>query len=190
MPEPTPVIRRATEAVDLQAIADKIKAEWTKLQEAEKGLAERALTFGKLLIEAKEKVGHNNWLKWLETNCKQISDRTANRYMELAAGEKKLVEKMKTKSATMADLTINGALALIKDKPKPQGDVGTTLLNRIDLVMSSLDKIKKEKGLEEAIEEIEAIRQKLDAKEAELTKEKIKSDRKQKGKPAEQHATP
>ncbi len=43
-----------------------------------------AIKAGEYLVQAKELVGHGNWLPWLKKNCIGISDKTAQRYMTLA----------------------------------------------------------------------------------------------------------
>jgi hypothetical protein len=49
----------------------------------EKATDDARKAFGKLLLEAKDKVGHGNFGKWIEDNC-SIDWRTANRYMRQA----------------------------------------------------------------------------------------------------------
>jgi hypothetical protein len=79
----------------------------------------RAIELGKLLIEAKNHEGqYGKWATWLKDNCKGMSDRTAQRYMNLAANERKLVEAQSKKSTaekrhTVADLTVNEACRLV-----------------------------------------------------------------------------
>jgi hypothetical protein len=67
----------------LRLLATQIKDEYAKLQTLEKSTDEARKAFGKLLLDAKEKVGHSNFGKWIEENC-SITHRTANRYMLLA----------------------------------------------------------------------------------------------------------
>lgn len=43
-----------------------------------------AIKAGEYLVQAKELVGHGNWLPWLKEQCKGISEKTAQRYMTLA----------------------------------------------------------------------------------------------------------
>jgi hypothetical protein len=81
----------------------------------------RAILLGNLLIEAKNHDGqYGKWSTWLKENCKEMSDRTAQRYMDLAINEKDLRAKLpwqKSESTirhTMADLTLNEACGLIK----------------------------------------------------------------------------
>ena len=70
-----------------------------------RGIA-HAIAAGQLLIEAKARLDqHGKWLPWLEANC-QVPERTAQLYMRLARHAHRLVAK----SATVADLTIRGAI--------------------------------------------------------------------------------
>jgi hypothetical protein len=48
-----------------------------------------AIAAGELLIEAKAKVRHGQWLKWLAANC-EVPKRTAAHYMALAKFREKL----------------------------------------------------------------------------------------------------
>jgi hypothetical protein len=43
---------------------------------------------GQNLCQAKERVGHGNWLNWLKQNCTAITERTAQRYMTLAKSDR------------------------------------------------------------------------------------------------------
>jgi hypothetical protein len=80
----------------------------------------RAIELGKLLIEAKNHDGqYGKWATWLKENCKGMSDRTAQRYMNLAVNQQRLEEIQRKKSTaeirhTVADLTLNEACRLIK----------------------------------------------------------------------------
>ena len=93
----------------------------------------RAILLGKLLIEAKNHDGqYGKWGTWLEENCKEMSNRTAQRYMDLAIKEKELRAKLpwtkpeNTIRHTVADLTLNEACGLIRPpstkKPKSAHD--------------------------------------------------------------------
>ena len=74
---------------------------------------QHAMEAGGLLIEAKEKVGHGEWLPWLRANC-EFSERTAQAYMRVAkrAGELEA-------NPHVADLPLREALALLA-APQPQ----------------------------------------------------------------------
>jgi hypothetical protein len=69
-------------------LATKINSEFAAIQKADqdanKTVVQRAITFGGTLSQAKEKVRHGKWEKWLNDNCRDISARTAQRYMKLA----------------------------------------------------------------------------------------------------------
>jgi Protein of unknown function (DUF3102) len=60
-----------------------------------------------LLIEAKAKVAHGQWLLWLTENC-AMSERTARLYMRVARGSG-LIE---AENGNVADLSLRGAVAL------------------------------------------------------------------------------
>ena len=69
---------------------------------------------GRLLIQAKDQVGHGGWLPWLKANT-SVSERTAQAYMKVA--------RDLPKSAVTADLTLDEALKLLgapKADPKRQ----------------------------------------------------------------------
>jgi hypothetical protein len=108
--------RRDT-APSLDDLAQRIKTEHQEIMGAKRNIVERAMKAGDLLIQAKAKAGHGNWLNWLKTNCVGISERTANVYMKLADGRATIEEKLK--SAATADLTINEALrSLVEEAPE------------------------------------------------------------------------
>jgi Protein of unknown function (DUF3102) len=119
---PNPSLRRSEAAAGASApvepplddLARKIKTEHLEITRAKKNIIERAMTAGDLLIQAKVKAGHGNWLNWLRDNCADISERTANVYMKLAEGRAKIEEKLK--SAATADLTINEALRCLAEE--------------------------------------------------------------------------
>jgi Protein of unknown function (DUF3102) len=67
-------------------------------------------------MEAKELVGHGEWLPWLQANCR-VGERQARTYMRLARHRHRL------ESAVTADLTIAAAEALV-GKPKPECEHG------------------------------------------------------------------
>ena len=76
-----------------------------------------AITFGRTLSQAKEKVGHGKWEKWLNDNCRAISARTAQRYMKLEASSE--VRAALGKNDTVSVLSLRAALALANPKTKP-----------------------------------------------------------------------
>jgi hypothetical protein len=106
--EATPRKARARAGVDLTDLAVKIKAEHAAAAEAVKRTVIHALAAGELLLKAKAHLKHGCWLPWLNDHC-QVSERTARLYMQLARSRVEL----ESKSATIADLTLQQAAALL-----------------------------------------------------------------------------
>ena len=99
-------------AVDLDQLAQRINDEHEKANAAfEKGLG-HALTAGQLLLEAKSKVKHGEWLDWLRDNC-TVSERSAQLYMRTARQRPAL----EAKTASLADLSLERAASLLA-KPR------------------------------------------------------------------------
>jgi hypothetical protein len=84
----------------LPILAAEIRKAHADIQDAAKTAAERAISAGHALIEAKGLVKHGEWLSWLREHC-ALSERTAQLYMKLA--------KSGHESATIADLGLNAA---------------------------------------------------------------------------------
>ena len=108
----------------LADFAARINTEFAAIQKADrdahKTVVQRAITFGRTLCQAKEKIGHGKWEKWLNDNCRNISARTAQRYMKLADSPE--VRNALGKNDTVSVLSLRAALALanrIKKDPKP-----------------------------------------------------------------------
>jgi hypothetical protein len=104
-------------------LARQINAEHLKIVRALKIGLKHAITAGSLLIAAKAKLKHGEWLPWLRDHC-LISERTAQLYMRLAEH----VPEMLSKSETVADLTVREAIALIAkiDEPDLTEDADNT----------------------------------------------------------------
>jgi len=98
----------------LVELANRIKSYHKAVEDAAKNIVEKAMAAGRDLIEAKGKVPHGRWLPWLEKEC-GLSERTAQRYMRLAGGKKKIDLWLREKSATMADLTLAEVERVIAD---------------------------------------------------------------------------
>jgi hypothetical protein len=94
----------------LPELAARIRAEHEATGAALKSSIGHSIAAGELLIEAKDKVPHGQWLPWLRDNC-AISERTAQLYMRLAKNRTEI--EASAKSATLADLTLNEAAALL-----------------------------------------------------------------------------
>jgi hypothetical protein len=76
----------------LAELAVEINAEHGQVETALRDGVAHAKRAGVLLLEAKARVPHGNWLSWLEQNCKTTS-RTAQRYMQLADRWDEIVSK-------------------------------------------------------------------------------------------------
>jgi hypothetical protein len=97
--------------------------------------AYRAIMLGKLLTEAKNHDGqYGKWATWLKENCRGMSERTAQRYMQLASAE----DKLKSLCAAMKDK---------KGNPKPSRVTDLSYREAYDLITSD-DREKKQKKRE------------------------------------------
>ena len=94
-----------------------------------------ALACGDVLIAAKSRVPHGQWLPWLRRDC-ELSERTANAYMQLA-GNRHMLE---ANPQHAADLSLRGALRLIPKRgdpaprPAPNPAAKRQIQNRLDVV--------------------------------------------------------
>ena len=98
----------------LAELANRIKSYHKAVEDAAKNIVEKAILAGQALNEAKGKVLHGEWLPWLQKEC-GLPERTAQRYMRLATGKKKIDQWLLTKSATMADLTLAQVERIVGD---------------------------------------------------------------------------
>ncbi len=108
---PTPTGAQVTTAQSnsLADLAARIRAEHEATDKALKSSVAHGITAGELLIEAKEKVPHGQWLPWLKENC-AISERTAQLYMRLAKNRANIEDQIRN---DVADLTLNETAALL-----------------------------------------------------------------------------
>jgi len=99
-----------------------------------------AVAAGRVLLAAKQIIGHGDWLAWLDRNFSQTSgltERTAQRYMKLAkqflpatensqpAADGKTTSTSDSLIALPDNLTLSGALRLVAAK-EPNGQTSTT----------------------------------------------------------------
>ena len=81
-----------------------------------------AIETGTLLIEAKKRVGHGNFERWVANNC-ELSPATARRWMvELAEKRPELEKQLAAKSLNLSDLNLSSARRLIAPPPAPTPD--------------------------------------------------------------------
>lgn len=74
---------------------------------------ECAAECGRLLIEAKEIVGHGEWGKWVDANT-EVGWRQSQKYMRLARNW----EEIEAKSESDSHLGIEAALRLLREPPE------------------------------------------------------------------------
>jgi hypothetical protein len=103
------------ETNSLAALAGRIRAEHEAVATFVKQSLARAMAAGDLLLEAKAQLKklkkHGEWTSWVEKNC-LIPERTVRLYMQLSKNRKAI----EAKTATVADLTVRGAVELISVK--------------------------------------------------------------------------
>src|SRR5262249_10409597 len=87
-------------------LAARINEAHEAVASAQKGTPEYAIKTGELLQEAKDKLKHGKWSKWLELNCPNLPARTATDYMKLAEHRSRLGPNRQR----AAELSIRGAL--------------------------------------------------------------------------------
>jgi Protein of unknown function (DUF3102) len=98
----------------LTELAARINEAYEAVASAQNGTLEYAIKTGELLQEAKNRLKHGEWSKWLELNCPNIPARTARDYMKLAEHQSRLGPNRQR----AADLSIRGALRAVKPGPK------------------------------------------------------------------------
>ena len=94
-------------------LAEQINDEHERARGAIRDALTHGIKCGELLTQAKAGLKHGDWGKWITDNC-HFSDRTARLYMRLAENREEL-----EKTATIADLTLNGAAGLLAE-PKQE----------------------------------------------------------------------
>jgi hypothetical protein len=94
-------------------LAERIEGAHKSATSFARNALEFAALCGELLLEAKEQVGHGNWLAWVEANL-SFGDRQARKYMRLAQH----VDQIGIENA---DLTLDQAVALLASPKEVQG---------------------------------------------------------------------
>src|SRR5262245_14760433 len=115
------VVKREEKPVDtkrLTALAGHIERHHKAAYQQAAYALKRARQCGECLNEAKQLVKHGEWAAWMRDNI-SLSERQAQKYMQIAKGWPKIMEEGKDKTALGADLPINDAVALLA-KPRPE----------------------------------------------------------------------
>ena len=92
----------------LPDLAHRIKVEREAARLAIKRGAEHAMNAGDLLIEAKTRLKHGQWLPWLRDHC-SMPGRTAQLYMRMAMHRAELSDEKRN----VADLSLRGAIEML-----------------------------------------------------------------------------
>jgi hypothetical protein len=121
-----------TPAAELTApeLAQRIKDQLKEMEETanriKQTVLKQAVDLGALLLQAKAKVPHGRFGKWLEKNC-DLSERSAQRYMALKEQWPLFETWLKDNSATVADLSLRQAQKIIAPQPTPDPTPQPTL---------------------------------------------------------------
>jgi hypothetical protein len=176
MTNPDASIKTPTPEIELTALATRIKQGHEALSQSFQTIVPRAIAIGDLLNEAKAKIGHGTFLKWVADNC-QLNERTVQRYMKLAEGKAKLNAKIK--SDIVSDLTLNEAMRLIDERetttPTTASGATTsstnnpspskpTALDRFDKSWSNLDHSTQTAFVEANYQELSKLMREVDRK--------------------------
>lgn len=97
----------------LPALAAEIQAEHQRCKANVLGAVEAAVAAGRSLIEARELVPHGQWQDWLRANVRDVSVRTAQRYMRAAE---------KAKNDTVSFLSLRELIRPEPRKAAPERD--------------------------------------------------------------------
>jgi hypothetical protein len=160
-------------------LANHIKACVAEIKKATQHALLRAFEAGELLIQAQKEYGqHGLWKSWLNTNC-ELSERTAQLYMQLAEGRSKIeAELAKKDGATVADLSLRGALSLLKSGSSngksgdgknlfdAYGNAEKSLLKRLKLLPLDEAEMHSKKTIDELRETVATMRAGAKAKAA------------------------
>jgi hypothetical protein len=105
-PNPIPP---TTNEQELDDLARQIATEHEAAERAFGSALQHAIRCGELLIEAKTKIGHGEWIPWLAIHAR-VGERTAQAYMQVARRKSDLLNPQRA-----ADLSVRGALALLQE---------------------------------------------------------------------------
>jgi hypothetical protein len=116
--------------VDLEGLAEVIRREHELAGRAVRSALAHAVAAGEYLLEAKRRIGHGGWLRWVREQC-GVSERSAQGYMRLAL--------RLPKAQRVADLPVREALKLVSDgAPRTELDRAHGLGNQIKAAETEL----------------------------------------------------
>lgn len=153
------ITRANTPAAPLSGLAEAINASHLQANRAARQAVLCARSAGDLLIQAKAQVQHGKWIDWLQSNCPDLPARTASCYMRVA----RHWETLESKSATVADLTINQAMQLLSHDPQKEqavDDAFASINSRLEKIEDHAQKaIDSHRALLEVAEQFGAWRE-------------------------------
>lgn len=132
---------------DLAELANQINIEHANCMGAMRESLEYAVKAGELLIQVKALVPHGEWLPWLAANC-EVPERTTQAYMRIARNWPEL-----SKSATVADLTVRGALILLE---APKSESPEAILP-ISQVLSYVEELERKADQAKTLDDIKKV---------------------------------
>jgi hypothetical protein len=103
--------------LSLADLAARINSEHDACIKAAHRTLDHALEAGRLLVQAKQRIGHGSWLSWLKESC-GIKERTAQVYMRLA---RELPKLDPANAQRVADLSFRQAIAALSRDVKTLG---------------------------------------------------------------------
>lgn len=107
---------------DLKAIAKEINDGWRDTQAMFRKAIERAVYYGSLLIEVKNRLPHGQFGSWIKAECPQIPERTTRQWMVLADEAVKALPQIKDIDIPAHQLLIAAPDTLTEEQRTVQGD--------------------------------------------------------------------
>ena len=114
---PAPMAALALSEMKVPELAKAINERMSAMLTSFRMSVQRAIEIGELLVEAKKRVGHGKFEKWLTTNT-TLPYRSAARYMNFAK-KRSEIETQFGKSANLADLNLTTAQRLLAPPKAP-----------------------------------------------------------------------
>jgi hypothetical protein len=102
----------------LDKLAERIVKELGHAEKTARLTFKHILNAGETLSEAKEKVGHGNWMDFLRDRCRGLSDRSARLYIQLAKNRSLFEDE----NGNIADFTVRGAIKLLQQPDEGEGN--------------------------------------------------------------------
>jgi len=131
-----------TSRESLASLAQRANTEHAAFETTQSAAIAHAIAAGEALIEAKAQLDHGEWLRWLAEHV-TFSDRTARRYMTIAANRTRVADLNSVREAV-------SVLAEPKPKPVPPTEQQKRMIElsrRFDRVMSDNAHVETDGGM-------------------------------------------